>query len=198
MATEIDGVTIDAITLSPVQAGLARERVEASGLSERIRVNLGDYHHVPFPPESFDVVLFLESVGYAIDQRALFAEMWRVLRPGGTVYVKDAFVHDRVLSADEEAALADMNSIFAVRFPYARDLSAAMANAGFVDITFSDLSAIIDTSLFSRAVHVWDEHGAPVELTPFGVRHTRQTAGPPPIDFGTLKAWKPVGDGGAS
>src|SRR5438105_932352 len=76
-------VRIDAITISPRQAEIGQERVRAAGLGERVRLYLGDYHALPFVDESFDAVVFFESSGYSDDRTQLFAEVRRVLRPGG-------------------------------------------------------------------------------------------------------------------
>ncbi|KAJ3570329.1 hypothetical protein NP233_g4483 [Leucocoprinus birnbaumii] len=47
IAQKIPGTIIDAITLSSEQLDLARERIEATGLSDRIRVHLMDYRCLP-------------------------------------------------------------------------------------------------------------------------------------------------------
>ncbi len=54
-------VTIDAITISPTQLRLAQEAVAQAGLTDRIKVQLGDFHKLEeqFPVNTFDGVFFL-------------------------------------------------------------------------------------------------------------------------------------------
>ncbi len=86
-------VYIDAITISRAQYEVARQRIEAAHLGERIRVTLGDYHKLPehFSAGSYDIVYFLESFGHSTNKKCLIAAAWDVLKPGGTLYIKDLF-----------------------------------------------------------------------------------------------------------
>ena len=65
----IPDLSVEAITVSEEQASRARRLVEDSGFTNGIHVTIGDYHQMPFPDESFDVVLFLESTGYSSTRR---------------------------------------------------------------------------------------------------------------------------------
>src|SRR5690606_18302085 len=56
-----------------------RDRHSAPGLSFRH----GDAQNLPFPDESFDIVLNVESSGSYPDRAVFFREVARVLRPGG-------------------------------------------------------------------------------------------------------------------
>ncbi len=77
------GVEVTGITLSPPQAELARERVRAAGLEERVDVRVADYRQLP--PASFDAIASIgmsEHVGESqIDHYA--ASLYTLLRPGG-------------------------------------------------------------------------------------------------------------------
>ena len=112
IASGIDDVCFDCVTISPVQASIAKQNVDHRGLRSRVRVQVGDYHHLPFQDDFFDTAVFFESACYSYDQGALFQEVRRVLTPAGRLYVKDVFVEDGVLSAaqaeelDQTAALA--------------------------------------------------------------------------------------------
>jgi len=87
------GVYVDGITISNVQYEVARDRTQAAGLEERVRVILGDYHKLPelFSPGTYDIVYFLESFGHSRDKRRLIEAAWDVLKPGGRLYIKDLF-----------------------------------------------------------------------------------------------------------
>jgi cyclopropane fatty-acyl-phospholipid synthase-like methyltransferase len=169
IARAIADVTVDAITLSPVQARQARQLIRAAGLADRVRVRSGDYHHLPFPAGVFDVAMFLESSSYSGALEQLFAGVLRTLRPGGTLYVKDIFRREGPLTEDEAAELARMCDIYEVR-PTTPSLAAAAATAaGFENVTirslYDDLSFVPALATFFT-----EQHGRRV-LNPFGQRH---------------------------
>lgn len=90
------GVHIHAVTISAVQAGMARQNIADKGLSDRIQVHHADYHqlHQVLAPASVDVVYFLESFGHSHDKDAAIAAAWQVLKPGGRLYIKDLFLKE--------------------------------------------------------------------------------------------------------
>jgi ubiquinone/menaquinone biosynthesis C-methylase UbiE len=61
----------------------ARKRAEASGLDADFRV--ADAQELPFPDNSYDVVLSVYGVQFAPDQEKAANEMIRVCRPGGKI-----------------------------------------------------------------------------------------------------------------
>ncbi len=79
------GVRVTAITLSPQQAELARERVAAAGLSERVEVRVADYRELAEEP--FDAIAsigMVEHVGASqIDRYA--QTLAGLLAPGGAL-----------------------------------------------------------------------------------------------------------------
>jgi cyclopropane-fatty-acyl-phospholipid synthase len=79
------GVTVTGLTLSPAQAELARARVAAAGLSDRVQILVSDYRELG--SGRFDAISSIgmsEHVGTAqIDNYA--ASLHRLLRPGGAL-----------------------------------------------------------------------------------------------------------------
>ena len=77
------GAHVTAITLSELQAALARERAAAAGLADRIEIRVADYRDLA--GEQFDAIAsigMVEHVGSAnIDAYA--RQLAAVLRPGG-------------------------------------------------------------------------------------------------------------------
>ena len=69
MAVETTGCTVETLTLSSEQQALAEARIEAAGLSDKIKVHLMDYRDVKSRPEwkhSFDRFIsvgMIEHVG---------------------------------------------------------------------------------------------------------------------------------------
>lgn len=47
-----------------------------------------DWENIKYADESFDTILFLETIGYAKDIDKLLSECFRVLKPGGTLFSK--------------------------------------------------------------------------------------------------------------
>ena len=61
----------------------ARKRAEASGLPSEFLV--ADAQDLPFPDNSFDVILSVYGVQFAPDQEKAAAELVRVCKPGGVI-----------------------------------------------------------------------------------------------------------------
>ena len=96
------GVSVTGITLSQSQAELARERVRAAGLQDRVEIRIADYRELTGEP--FDAIASIgmaEHVGQSqIDAYA--RSLFRVLKPGGVV-----LNHAISLMRPEEDPLAD-------------------------------------------------------------------------------------------
>ncbi len=77
------GCRVDCLELSPDYCAGATLLNRLTGLDERIGVHEGSALAVPFSDDSFDVV-WMQNVGMNIsDKRKLYAEVHRVLKPGG-------------------------------------------------------------------------------------------------------------------
>jgi cyclopropane fatty-acyl-phospholipid synthase-like methyltransferase len=83
------GVQVTGVTLSSVGAGMAEARVRASGVSDQVRIEVGDYHAMTFPENHFDAVIAIESLMHAIDLDKALLEFHRVLRPGGRIAISE-------------------------------------------------------------------------------------------------------------
>lgn len=84
----------------------ALNNAKMEGVAERIEVQTADMRQLPFPDESFDVVLShwaVHNLGSAEERAKALAEMTRVLRPAGCVILADI-----KYQAEYAAALARM------------------------------------------------------------------------------------------
>ncbi len=94
------GATVRSVTLSSEQQALARERIAAAGVADRVTVDLCDYRAVA-DDEGYDVVLsveMIEAVGYDF-WSTYFSTIDRVLAPGGRVGIQAITMpHDRMLA----------------------------------------------------------------------------------------------------
>ena len=77
------GCRVDCVELSPDYCTGAVLLNRLTGLDDRIEVHQGSALDLPFPDDSFDAV-WMQNVGMNIaDKRRLYAEICRVLKPGG-------------------------------------------------------------------------------------------------------------------
>jgi ubiquinone/menaquinone biosynthesis C-methylase UbiE len=74
---------VSGIDYVPKLIGRAKRRAEADGLEVDFR--LADAQSLPFPDDSFDVVLSVYGVQFAPNQKKAADELLRVCRPGGKI-----------------------------------------------------------------------------------------------------------------
>jgi SAM-dependent methyltransferase len=166
IARAVPDVVVDGVTISEVQARMARELVAEAELANRVRVHLADFQRLPFPDASFDVALYLEVTGYSPDLAVLYRESERVLRPGGTVYVKDIFCREDPLTERQRQSMTAFDELWAcVHTATLSESTHAMRTAGLIDVgtreyPFVDMGHIFE-SMVSR-----DEAG--IDLNAFG------------------------------
>jgi SAM-dependent methyltransferase len=71
------------IDVEPQLVDAARALIAAKGLTERVTFQLVEPGPLPFPDASFDVVFSKDAMVHIEDKAALYAEVLRVLKPGG-------------------------------------------------------------------------------------------------------------------
>jgi ubiquinone/menaquinone biosynthesis C-methylase UbiE len=196
IATHLPGVTIVAITISPEQALTGKKLVREAGLSSAIEVMLANYSDVPVESQSFDVVYFLESLGYAYSLDTVCAEAFRVLKPGGRVYVKDVFQKEQPLTKGEEAGVAMFNRAYAYHTRTLSETVGSFQKAGFENVQSCDLSGRIDTSSAQRAM--FGGASGPTPLGVYHLRHQGAAPGPVAIEFAQITGQRPSAAGSSA
>lgn len=86
-------VQIEALTISKQQVVESKQRIEETGLKDKIHVQQGDYHELDkiYPSDYFDKILFLEALGHAGEPALVIDSAYKVLKPGGEIYIKDFY-----------------------------------------------------------------------------------------------------------
>lgn len=128
------------ITLSPVQARVATERLAQAGLSTRVACLEGDYTHLPASIATADAAYAIEAFVHGPDPEAFFAQCRRLIRPGGLLIICDDFTRG---SSDPSAGRTldrfargwHINTLLT-----AEALRALAAGAGFAHVSTSDLT----------------------------------------------------------
>jgi ubiquinone/menaquinone biosynthesis C-methylase UbiE len=80
---------ITAIDLAAHMLQVAQRNVISAGLSAQIKLEQLDAKGLPYADGDFDAVISNSIIHHIPDPRIAFREMVRVLRPGGTLFVRD-------------------------------------------------------------------------------------------------------------
>lgn len=83
------GAEVVGVTLVPDQVQRAQRIAERRGVSDRVRFEVADFNHLPYPDGSFDVVWAQESLCHSPDKAATYREFLRVLKPGGRLVIAE-------------------------------------------------------------------------------------------------------------
>ncbi len=89
VARRLPGVDVVGIDLAEAMIDAAIKRADAERLDGRVRFVLADAAALPLADSSFDVVVSTLSLHHWEDPSTVFAEIARVLRPGGIALVYD-------------------------------------------------------------------------------------------------------------
>ena len=116
----------------------------------------GHIESIPLPAASIDVVISNCVINLAADKGAVFAEIARVLRPGGRMGVSD-IVADDTLTPDERAERGSYAGCIAGALSMA-EFRAGLEAAGMTDITITPSHTVVEgmTSSIIKAVKPLD------------------------------------------
>ena len=131
-ARSVVGIDIDPALLNDMQ-----RRIERAGLASRIRGQKVDVGPLPFPAASFDVVFSKDSMVQIPDKPAIYAEVLRVLRPGGRFIASDWLRGGTGAYSPEMIEFFRLEGI-AYNMVSLDESADALRAAGFVDVEIRD------------------------------------------------------------
>ena len=139
LATEFD-CRVVGVDIEPGLIDIGRNRIAAAGLADRVDLRLVEPGPLPFDDAAFDVVFGKDSWLLIDDKPAFFAELHRVLRPGGRVAASEWL-------GDGAPQSADMRAYFELRgmtyhLQTAGSYEAMLREAGFAEVTVEDTSEV--------------------------------------------------------
>ncbi|MFE2264883.1 arsenite methyltransferase [Streptomyces griseosporeus] len=110
----------------------------------------GTIEAIPLPANTIDVVISNCVINLSTDKPAVFAETFRVLKPGGRIGVSDV-VADDTLTPDQRAERGDYVGCIAGALSFA-EYRAGLEAAGFTDIEITPTHQVAD-GMHSAIVH---------------------------------------------
>ncbi len=152
LAREIPEAHVTGVDLSEQMVVLGQEKVRRAALSQRVRLETGDAERMTSPDGCFDAVTVAFGVRNFQDLPQGLAEMYRVLREGGSCYVLEfsrpthplfaplyRFYFHRVLPVvggivSRDRAAYDYLPHSVDEFPARRRFEELMRDAGFTDV----------------------------------------------------------------
>ncbi|MEU9233660.1 arsenite methyltransferase [Streptomyces subrutilus] len=118
----------------------------------------GTIEAVPLPAGTIDVVISNCVINLSTDKPAVFAETFRVLRPGGRVGVTDVVAAD-TLTPDQRAERGDYAGCIAGALSFA-EYRAGLEAAGFAEVEITPTHPVAD-GMYSAVIRAVKPSGAP-------------------------------------
>lgn len=131
------GAIIIGLNIVDKQLTGAKDLIEDRNLGEIANLVKGDYHQLPFSKNSFDALIYSESIEHATNLEALYQEAFRVLKPGGKIVIAATFLGNKKDISSEEArqmAIGQAVSGCDNDFRTAEANVKIMEKTGFVDL----------------------------------------------------------------
>ena len=127
-----EGGHVYGLDMTDEMVALAGRNAAEAGVSN-VSLLQGDIEDIPLPDACVDVVISNCVINLSLDKQAVFAEMARVLRPGGRIGVSDIVADDGLKADDRARAAAEIGCTSGAleRSEYIAGLEAA----GFADVS---------------------------------------------------------------
>ena len=120
---------------------LARAHARQAGAGN-VEFLLGQIEAIPLPDGSVDVIISNCVINLSAERSAVFAESFRVLRPGGRLGVTDILAEDHLTAAQQIEHGGQAGCIAGA--PSFAEYRGGLAAAGFTDITITSTHPVAD------------------------------------------------------
>ncbi|OLB80371.1 MAG: methyltransferase type 11 [Actinobacteria bacterium 13_2_20CM_2_71_6] len=163
------GCTVEGISLSAAQVARAQEKARAAGVADRATFRQLDALSTGYPDGSFDVVWAMESLMHIPDRVAFFAEMLRLLRPGGILAIATWSVRDGESTPEEDELIQQiLHHQVMPSFSSLEEHERLARQAGFEEVRIVDWSGAVRNS--------WDPDFALIQQFERGRRYMMELA----------------------
>jgi cyclopropane fatty-acyl-phospholipid synthase-like methyltransferase len=134
------GATVTGVDVAQLIVKLGQERIARSTLKDRIAIRLIEPGPLPFADASFDVVFGKDAWLHIPDKTAFFGEVFRVLKPGGTVGCGDWMKSPGPYSSDMQYffKLEGLTYNLVTLAEYGQ----VVHGAGFTDVSLTDITEV--------------------------------------------------------
>ena len=129
-----------AIDVEPSLLQRATEYANKAGLANQIEFHLVEPGPLPFAEHIFDVVFSKDVLIHIADKRAIYAEILRVLHPGGVLLASDWLGGDNTATAPEWKRFSELGHLD-FTMATAAETRATMTAAGFENVSTRDRNA---------------------------------------------------------
>lgn len=127
------------IDVAPEVVDLARTLAKRKGISDRVSFQLATPGALAFPDDAFDVVFSKDAMVHVAGKRALYEEIKRVLKPGGSLIASDWLWAPGAVDNPAVVEWVGNNPLGFV-FTTVEEARTALRSAGFSDVELRDRS----------------------------------------------------------
>jgi ubiquinone/menaquinone biosynthesis C-methylase UbiE len=140
-----DGYVV-AVDLAENMLQLGRAKASARGLSN-VEFRLGDMTALGYPDRHFDAVVCVFGIFFAPDMQALVAELWRMVKPSGTLAITTwgERIFEPMYSRWNEAVRAERPDLYAAFNPWDRITDPAAVAQLFKEAGVSPVDVVAES-----------------------------------------------------
>lgn len=129
------GAHVTGINIASEQVKAARSYADRTGLSSQLAFVAANYNDpLPFQDEAFDALYYVQVIGYGTNLTSFFAEVNRVLKPGGRAVFEDYILlpdYNETDALHQRLRRASMTVLGGVIFYPDHYFTSALLQAGF-------------------------------------------------------------------
>lgn len=148
-AAHVTGIDVEAPLAAQAQALVERE-----GLTAQIDIQLVEPGPLPFDLGSFDIVFSKDSIIHIPDKRAIYSDIFRVLKPGGRLAFSDWYGSHLPKTAEFENWLVVVGLTFDMGT--VEQAAELIQDIGFADVEFEDRNSWYAQNILEEMATIQD------------------------------------------